>query len=175
MERNPRDVPRVAGIARVAILGEEKGFFFPGITFATEPVVSVGVGADWQNDAIGTMNGPHDHLALAADAFAEVPTLPDQEIVAQATFTRYDDGKALASTGLGGFVEAGYRIGMFEPIVAGEVFRSDADAGDLVAVHGGGNAFIEKHRANVKVDVARSKVGTGAGIWSGTLQAQLSF
>lgn len=81
----------------------------------------------------------------------------------------------MSTTGFGGFVEAGYRIGMFEPIVSAELFRSDVEAGDFVGLHGGGAVFFDKHRANLKVDVARTVAGEAAAVWSGALQGQLSF
>jgi hypothetical protein len=177
VDRNIGDVPRVAGTVRGVIVGKEDGFFLPGIRFADVPTVSIGVGADWQHDAIGTMAGPHDHLALAVDAFAEIPTAFEQAVVVQATAVRYDDGDGAATTGLGGFVEAGYRIGRFEPIVSAELFQADAamDGGDFFGLHGGGAAFFDKHRANLKIDVARTETAGAAAVFTGTLQGQLFF
>lgn len=175
MARNADDLPRLAGHARVSLVGDDKGFFYPGLQFSPAPVVSVGVGADWQRGAIAAMAGPDDHLALAADVYAHLPTGADQAIVAQATVVRYDDGAAATSTGVGGFVEAGFRVGKVEPIVAYEHFAADLAAGDLRAVHLGGAWFVDQHRTNLKVDVTRARVGAAADTWSATLQAQLSF
>jgi Phosphate-selective porin O and P len=175
MERNPSSLPRVAGNARVVAVGKDDGFFLPGIRFAAEPTVSVGVGVDWQKGAIAHMDAPVDHLAFAADVFAELPTVEDQEVVAQATAVRYNDGDASTTTGTGGFVEAGYRIGIVEPIVAAELFNADQDAGDYNGIHGGANVFLNKHKANLKLDVGRIKSGTGDAKIVGTLQAQLLF
>jgi hypothetical protein len=177
MMRNDADLPRAAAHARYVVVGKEDGFFLPGIRFAEEPTVSFGVGVDWQKGAIPNMDDPRDHLGLAADAFAEIPVVPEQAVIAQATFVRYDDGNGAATTGLGGFVELGYRIGRFEPTVAADVFRADApdDAGDLTGFHVGGAAFLDKHKANLKLDLARIEAGAAGAKLVGTLQAQLLF
>lgn len=177
MAKNPGDVPRVAGHARYSFLGDDQGFFYPGIQFTDDTVISAGLGVDWQHDAIGVdpMASPDDHLALAADVYAQVAVAPGQAIVAQATAVRYDDGATSTSTGWGGFVEAGYRYGMFEPIVAVERFSADRSAGDTRTLHAGGAAFFDKHRSNLKLDVARVHPYGVAATWSATLQAQLSF
>jgi hypothetical protein len=176
-ERNIGDVPRVAGTARFVVVGKEDGFFLPGIRFADVPTVSVGVGTDWQHAAIGTMDGPVDHLAFAADVFAEIPTAFEQAVVAQATAVRYDDGEGATTTGMGGFAEVGYRIGMFEPILSAELFAADADAdaGDFLGLHAGGAAFFDKHRANIKLDVARTESSGAEAVFSAALQGQLFF
>jgi hypothetical protein len=175
MARNADDLPRLAGHARVSLLGRDRGVFYPGLLFTATPVVSVGVGADWQRGAIAAMAGPDDHLALAADAYAHLPTGADQAIVAQATVVRYDDGAAAPSTGYGGFLEAGFRVGRFEPVVAYEHFAADVPAGDLRAIHLGGAWFVDQHRTNLKLDVTRARTGTAANTWSATVQAQLSL
>ena len=177
-ERNTSDVPRVAAHARYALVGEDKGFFYSGIGFTNDTIVSVGAGVDWQRGAIaaGTpMGEPSQHLGLAGDVFAQISTRPGQALVAQATAVRYDDGDAAASTGVGGFVEAGYRVGIVEPLVAFDYFDADHDAGDLQGLHLGGAVFIKQHRTNLKLDAARTKTGEGPIVWAGTLQAQLNF
>src|SRR5215831_16846787 len=119
--RNQSDIPRVAGHVRWNFLGKEETFFFPGISFATEPLLSFGVGVDYQPEAVIGMERANDYLALASDVFAEIPTRGDtQEVVFQGTFFRYDQGPSATGTGIGGFVEAGYRISWFEPTVAYE-------------------------------------------------------
>jgi hypothetical protein len=176
--RNKSDLPRVAGHARYNILGgPEKVFFYPGIAFSDHPMLSVGVGADWQKDAV--MNGTDnvDHLGLAADVFLEYPTVTDQEIVFQASGFKYDDGAGVATTGVGFFSEAGYRVGWIEPIAAIEHFDGDAamNGGDFNGYHLGAAAFIDKHKTNVKLDLAITQTAGGKNIGSGTLQAQLYF
>jgi hypothetical protein len=174
---NQSDAPRLAAMARVNLLGVEKGMFYSGIHFSDTPILSVGLGVDWQSDAVIGSEGATDHLGLAADVFAEIPTTTDQEIVAQASLFRYDDGDTAPSTGLGFFAEAGYRIGWFEPIVAVEIFDSDQDASDLLSIQGGAAVFIDRHRTNVKLNVAGSRTGgdDAPTVASGTLQAQIFF
>ncbi len=175
--RNESDLPRLAGHARWNVLGSEKGFFFPGIAFADAPLVSVGMGVDWQADAVMTEGMATDHLGLAVDVFAEIPTLADQEVIFQASGFRYDDGDLAPTTGMGFFAEAGYRIGRFEPIVAIDVFEADAPlgVGDFRGLHAGGAVFLDRHRTNVKLDVALIRQGDGDDVVSGALQAQLFF
>src|SRR5215470_14878588 len=72
--RNQSDIPRVAGHVRWNFLGKEETFFFPGISFATEPLLSFGVGVDYQPEAVVGMERANDYLALASDVFAEIPT-----------------------------------------------------------------------------------------------------
>jgi hypothetical protein len=177
-EKNGSDLPRVAGHARYNILGgAEKAFFYPGIAFSDHPMLSVGVGADWQKDAVAAGMTSVDHLGLAADVFLEYPTVTDQEIVFQASGFKYDDGAGAASTGFGFFSEAGYRIGWIEPIGAIEHFDGDAamNGGDFNGYHLGAAAFIDKHKTNVKLDFAVTQTAGGKNIGSGTLQAQLYF
>jgi hypothetical protein len=177
-EKNGSDLPRLSGHARYNILGgPEKGFFYPGISFADHAIVSVGVGADWQADAVMNGTANVDHLGLAADVYAEIPTASDQEIVFQASGFRYDDGDGAKSTGLGFFTEAGYRIGWIEPIVALERFDGDAamNAGDFTGYHLGAAAFVDKHKTNLKLDLAITQTDGGKSIGQGTLQAQLFF
>jgi len=177
-EKNASDLPRVSGHVRYNILGgPEKGFFYPGISFSDHPIVSVGVGADWQKGAVMNGTANVDHLGLAADVYAEVPTVTDQEVIFQASGFKYDDGAGAALTGLGFFTEAGYRISWIEPIVAFEHFNGDAamDGGDFNGYHLGAAAFIDKHKTNVKLDVAVTKTGPGDNVTSAALQAQLYF
>jgi hypothetical protein len=176
--KNDSDLPRLSGHVRYNILGgPEKGFFYPGIAFSDKVMLSVGVGADWQSGAV--MNGMEnvDHLGLAADVFAEVPTVTDQEVVFQASAFRYDDGEGAASTGIGFFTEAGYRIGWIEPIAALEYFAADGamNAGDFTGYHIGAAAFIDKHKTNVKLDIALTETAGGDQIGAAALQAQLFF
>lgn len=175
--RNQSDIPRVAGHVRWNFLGKEETFFFPGISFATEPLVSAGVGVDYQPSAVAGMTRANDYLAVASDVFAEIPTRGDsQELVVQGTFFRYDQGPDAIGTGIGGFAEAGYRIQWIEPLLAYEQFSTDHNpAGDYHAIHGGVDAFYEKHRANLKADVAVGKQGLAGNLVSFLLQAQLSF
>jgi hypothetical protein len=140
-------------------------------------MLSVGAGVDWQQKAVMAEGQNVDHLGLAADVFLEYPTVADQEIVFQASGFRYDDGTAAATTGLGFFSEAGYRIGWIEPIAAIEHFDADAamNAGDFNGYHLGASAFIDKHKTNVKLDLAITQTAGGKNVGAGTLQAQLYF
>jgi hypothetical protein len=173
--RNRHDAPRVAGHARLDLAGREKGFFYSGISFSETPIVSIGLGFDWQPDVVMSAGGAADHMALAADVFAELPTVPGQELVLQATAVLYDDGPLAATTGKGFFAEVGYRIRWLEPIVAFELFDSDVEDASWRAFHAGAAFFIDRHRANVKVNGALTRQGQGASVLSAALQAQLYF
>ena len=49
---NPKDRPRFTGHVRWSLLGTEADFFPKGIYFASDPIVSVGVGGDYAPDSV---------------------------------------------------------------------------------------------------------------------------
>jgi hypothetical protein len=172
---NPSDWPRFSGHVRYNFLGKEEGFFFSGITFAKEPIVSVGVGADYQSRAVASINGTTDYRALAADVFIDWPLSEEQELIFQTNLFRYDQGQDGAATGTGGFVEAGFRWHKVGLVAGTEVFNSALPANDRFLVRGGVNYWLEKHQANVKFDVSSLKVGDAPSVLGLTAQTQIFF
>jgi Phosphate-selective porin O and P len=180
-ELNGSDAPRFTGTVRYNIAGKEDAYALPSIYFAKEPVISVGVGVDWQHDAYGEHT---DHLGVNADVFAEYPLDPDNELVAAAAILHYDD---YLPTGAGAtpeaanafFVEAGYRIQYIEPIVAYEFFAGEKTLNQST-LRLGVNFWISQHKYNVKAEVAVPFNETAPGKDANhdvlaTVQSQVSF
>jgi len=193
---NPDDMPRFIGTVRYNIMGTEDKFFFNGINFADSPIISVGVAGDFQPDAIvhtARKVVPADpttgaaesitavelanYMAFGGDVFVDYPLDADNEIVFQANFVYYDQGEKAKATGWGLFAEAGYRWRWIEPVVAFEMFKSDAlkDAGNWQSINGGLNFWIVKHNANVKVQWSMMKTGADDSTSAAIVQGQFFF
>jgi len=188
---NPTDKPRVAGIVRYAILGTEGEYGLKGIYFSTEPILSVGLSADyvpdsvWKSNAVLDASGAvtqsavlNDHLGYSADFFLEFPIDADNEIIATGAVMRYVEGAGMAGSGLAMFVEAGYRWTFVEPIISFVQYKSVWKASDYQALHAGASFWIAKHQSSVKVDFASEKTGDLAevdAIKTFGLQGQLLF
>lgn len=163
---NPDDMPRVTGHVRYNILGKETDFFAKGIYFATDPILSVGVGVDFVPDAVMTKAPTATakaelgkHLAVAADLFAEYPLSDAMEVLFQGTFLYYDAGEKAANSGTGFLLEAGFRWNWLEPVLGFDSFSSDADASDYQAIRAGLNLWGNKHGANLKCEFTLTKQG----------------
>ncbi|MBN1208382.1 MAG: hypothetical protein JXB05_26210 [Myxococcaceae bacterium] len=172
---NPSDWPRITAHARYNFLGKEEAFFFSGIAFAKEPVISVGLGADYQSRAVASINGTTDYRALSADVFVDWPLSEEQEVVFQTNLFRYDQGEDGAATGTGGFVEAGFRWNKVGLVAGTEVFNSTRPASDRFLIRGGVNYWLEKHQASVKLDLSSLKVGDTPSVLGLTAQTQIFF
>jgi hypothetical protein len=181
-EVNAKDVPRLTGHLRYNLLGKEDAYAFSGIYFATDPIVSVGVGVDWQMDALDSPDADR-YLAMAVDVYADYPVNPDLEVVAQAAVIRYDGYPVGTGRDVGTafFAEGGVRIQKVEPTASIEYFDGDIEGSRVITARGGLNYFIAKHNYNIKAEVAVPFVEeNAAGVEPpspivGTVQAQLSF
>lgn len=178
---NPGDAPRLTGMLRFNILGKEDAYALPGISFGTDPLVSVGVGFDWQRDAFGN-NSEARYLALAGDVFLDYPLPGDQELAAQATVIRYD--RYLAGAGpdeaIGFLVEGGYRFMKIEPVAALEYFNGEAPGSKVINIKVGLNYWFAKHNYNLKAELTIPNNEAVDGVTPpenllGILQAQVSF
>jgi hypothetical protein len=155
---NDADAPRVTANVRYNIAGKEDAYAFPGIYFAKDPVINVGVGVDWQHESYGPGS---QHLGLSADVFVEYPTAVDQELVAAAAFMHYEDAPILVGgvAGIGHeaanayYVEAGYRVDVIEPVVSLESFDGDKTL-RLSQVKAGVNWWVTQHRYNIKAEIS---------------------
>lgn len=149
---NDADAPRLTGTVRYNIAGKEDAYAFSGIYFAKEPVISVGIGADYQHEAYGPDS---QHLGLNADVFLDYPMDADNEIVASAAFLHYDDqGQGVAHEAANAFyLEAGYRFQMIEPVLILESFDGDKSLRQST-VRAGLNWWVTQHRYNVKAEIA---------------------
>ncbi len=187
--------PLVAGMARVNLIGSEAGYAFPNIYMDGKSRVSVGVGGQWQgkgsntpitrvtNAVTGarttTLTAVNDYLALSADLFANFALPNDQEAMLEVNAVRFDWGSGSDKTGNGLTVEAGYRIGQFEPEVNGFWFNSDSKQNSFLKVAGGINYFIEKHQAKIGLEFIHIKAGVNFdaanALHQVLLQGQISF
>lgn len=191
---NDSGLPRITGQLRLNILGAESDFFLKGIYFSKQPLLSVGVGADYQNKAVVKPNGqPGDYIALSGDVFAELPLSEDDEIIAKGNVFYYGQGSsplasaaatgALARGGASFFVEAGFRHTWFEPLAFIEYLKGRDGTIEIISPHAGVNFWISKHTFNLKADVGYRQTDTlqasGATLRNkdilGTLQGQVFF
>ena len=176
---NPDDVPRVAAHVRFNIFGREEGFFLNGIYFSDHPLLSVGMGVDYQPRAVLAAGQERDDVNVSADLFFDYPLSNDQELVFQTNAFRYWQGRDAPNSGFGIFGELGYRIGMFEPVFSAEYFNADVERTDFLSLRPGVNVWFMKHVFNLKAEVAivRQQVpdaDTTTGV-IGTAQLQLFY
>jgi hypothetical protein len=182
---NPGGVPRVTGMLRGNIFGSEPDFFLKGIYFTDKPLVSVGVGADWQSKSAVKLNGSHgDYFAASFDVFADYPLTSNDEAIFKANYFYYAEGsvpgQTLVPAGASAiFAEAGFRHAFIEPVIFAEVLRGRKESVSIVAPHAGANLWIMKHNFNLKTDVGFRRTETKNEptkkdiLW--TTQAQVFF
>ena len=155
---NPSGIPRFTGHLRGNIVGVEPDFFLKGIYFSPTPIVSIGVGADYQPSSVYKVDGRGNYFAFSADVFAEVPFTADDELIAKANFFNYGEG----ATGIGNntiptgaialYAEVGFRHAWIEPVVFIDYLKAKEDALTIVSPHVGVNFWAIKHNLNVKTD-----------------------
>jgi hypothetical protein len=186
---NPSGLPRITGQLRFNVMGAENDFFLKGIYFSPTPIVSVGVGMDYQGDAVlaGTPAEPKAHTGLSADVFAELPFSEEDELIVKGNVFLYGDGApGLPTGGTTFYAEAGFRHGWLEPLAFVDVVA--ADNVNVLAPHLGVNFWINKYTFNTKIDVGYITTETTAMNAMtmmetttttkdivGTLQGQVSF
>jgi len=161
---NKTSLPRLAAMLRYNFLGSEKDYALKAIYFSKTPLLSVGVGAEYQPNAYvyATTTRPQrksDSLSLGADFFLEYPleggeSLGRQALLAQLNFFHYARGPQNPDSGTGAVVELGWLIGKIEPLVSWGYFNSLAPghAKDAWSIRPGLNWWIDKHRLNLKVE-----------------------
>jgi hypothetical protein len=166
--------PRVTGQLRFTH-GSESDFFMKGIYFSPTPIISVGVGVDWQSKAVLKLAIPPDigpepgtYLTMSADVFVEYPFSADDELLFKANGFQYSEGWSriegstlLEQGGVAGFAEIGFRHAWFEPVVSVDYLKAKASDvapitqrdSQILGYHGGVNFWINQHTFNVKLDV----------------------
>lgn len=190
---NDNGLPRVTAQVRYNLAGTEGDFFLKGIYFSPTPLISVGLGVDYQPGAVyqdippgtafATLPGntpqtaitPGDYVALSLDAFVEYPFSADNELIAKANLFYYGEGSsritgttALPNGGVGFFVEAGFRHAWIEPLAFIEYLRGDENTIEMVAPHVGVNFWVTQHNFNLKADVGYRKTETLMGTMTDT-------
>jgi hypothetical protein len=177
-ELNGSDSPRFTGTVRFNVAGKEDAYALPGIYFAAAPIISVGVGLDYQNEAYGVDS---KHLGFNVDAHMEYPLGADNELIASAAFLRYADyGAGVAhEEGDAFFLEAGFRYQVIEPILSYEWFDGENTLRQST-LRAGLNWWIQQHKYNLKAEVAFPSNedppgGSAANDVVATVQMQASF
>jgi hypothetical protein len=156
---NKISFPRLAAMLRYNFLGSEKNYALSAIYFSETPLVSMGVGFEWQPNAYvyATPHNPNrkaDSLSMGADFFLEWPFWERHAIIAQANFFRYARGPQNPDSGTGAVIEVGWLIGKIEPLISWGFFNSSAPghAKDAWSIRPGLNWWIDKHRFNLKAE-----------------------
>jgi hypothetical protein len=156
---NNLGLPRVTGHVRANIMGSEPDFFLKGIYFSATPIVSVGVGADFQPNSTYQLDGGRgNYFALSVDAFAELPFSAEDELIVKANFFNYAEGtstiaaSSLPAGGIALFGEVGFRHDFIEPVVFVEYLKARRDSLTILSPHVGVNFWAMKHTFNVKTD-----------------------
>jgi len=199
---NPGDAPRFAGQFRFNIAGKEDGYAFCQVCFAKSPIISIGVGADFQANAVRNTapTGPGTSKALGmgsytngfVDVFADIPFSEDLELSLDVAANKIwaGDGAPTSGTAVQGLISM--RFGVIGPYFQIEWFNSDAayvgrgnTAGDLTTYRGGLSWYVYQHVYKISAEIAfQSKEQAGntvdgtlipANHWVGTLQFQASF
>lgn len=158
---NNKGIPRFTAQLRGNILGSEPDFFLKGIYFSPTPIVSVGVGADYQPHSVYKLNGERgNYIAFSADAFVEYPFTADDELIVKGNFFDYGEGTStiagatiLPAGGIAYFAELGFRHAWIEPLVFYEGVKAREQSLTIIAPHAGINFWAMKHTFNVKTDV----------------------
>jgi hypothetical protein len=164
---NPGGVPRFTAHLRGNIVGVEPDFFLKGIYFSKTPIVSVGVGADFQPNSVIKLDRSHGHyFAASGDVFAEVPFTEADELIVKANYFYYAQGAVpgtsmFPSGAMALYGEVGFRHAWIEPLAFVEYVKANGDedrtpAGQALnsfAPHLGVNFWIMKHNFNFKTDI----------------------
>jgi hypothetical protein len=157
---NEKGLPRITAMVRFNPVGAENDFFLKGLYFSPTPIVSIGVGADIQSDAVYNADGEVAmYNAISADVFAEIPFSADNELIAKANFFMYGEGTTSAAAAAATssvnalYAEVGYRIKNIEPLVFVDYLAASNDSFKTLAPHAGVNFYHDKHTFNTKLDL----------------------
>lgn len=132
----PKRNPALGGFLNFDILGSEEGSWLYGAyKWAKDPILSVGVAANYQSLALKNAFGSlTDQRLLASDLYLDLPFTEQAELVSEVTLYLNGNGTGSASTGTGLSASLGYRFGAVAPYVAYDYFQSTGcDAGSLSA------------------------------------------
>jgi hypothetical protein len=199
---NPGDAPRFAGTLRFNIAGKEDGYAFCQVCFASSPIVSIGVGADYQANAFrGTApTGPGTSVTTGmgswttgnVDFFGDIPFSSDLELSLDVAFAKIWAGINTPQSGYAIQGLVSLRFGVIGPYFQMEYFNSEAQyvgkgntAGDIKTYRGGISWYIYQHIYKISAEIAfQDKEQAGntvdgqlvpANHWVGTLQFQAGF
>jgi len=124
----------LGGFVNFDILGsEESGWLYGAYKWGKDPILSVGVGANYQSLALKNAFGNlTDQRLLAPDLYLNFPVTEHAELVIEVPLYLNGNGTGSANTGTGLSASLGYRFGFIAPYVAYDYFQSTScDAGSL--------------------------------------------
>jgi hypothetical protein len=163
---NDMGLPRVTGHLRVNVMGSEPDFFLKGIYFSPTPIVTVGLGLDFQPNATRRVSGARrNYFAGSLDVFAEYPFSADDEIIFKANVFYWAVGVSGLTNpavntrpqgAISTYAEVAYRHDFIEPLAFIEYStepEDEAGARTVLAPHVGVNFWAMKHTFNVKTDI----------------------
>lgn len=164
--RNPDDNLRFAGRTSVSFFDPERGWFNQGTYLGKKRVLSIGAGADYQQDLIfGTQQ--NDYFAWTIDAFYDQPIGNYGAFTFEGAYINIDNGpNAISDTqfasGDDGSIislKAGYLFlskfgpGQFQPFVHWQYIDVDESGKDDTNVYGLGlNYYIKGHANKISLD-----------------------
>jgi hypothetical protein len=132
----PKRNPALGGFVNFDILGSEEGSWVYGAyKWAKDPILSVGVAANYQSLALKNAFGSlTDQRLLASDVYLDLPFTEQAELVSEVTLYLNGNGTGSANTGTGLSASLAYRFGAVAPYVAYDYFQSTScDASSLSA------------------------------------------
>jgi hypothetical protein len=191
-ERNRRDAPWVNARVSLNLFDSEvgpgvAGFFLDGLYLqevagqlkSPKRILSFGMSASWQSQAVLNRSRPHDFTGTALDVFADLPVGDGTEaFTGQLVLVGYHLGRSNVDTGYGGMLELGYRWQRWQPVLGVDWYRSDPGPFDeLVALRGGVNWWLQGHAANLKLELGAVHQESAEDAWvaQGQAQVQLLF
>jgi len=130
----PKRNPALGGFVNFDILGsEEGGWLYGAYKWGKDPILSLGVAANYQSLALKNAFGSlTDQRLLAPDLYLDLPITEQAELVSEVTLYLNGNGTGSANTGTGLSASLGYRFGFIAPYVAYDYFQSTScDAGSL--------------------------------------------
>jgi len=176
---NPDAEPRFTGQLRFNLYGVEDKFLFNGIYFSDTPMISVGIGGDFQRNSVRTPTGVADYGVVSGDLFFEYPLSADEEVILKGDVADWREGSGSASTGVTAWGEAGFRIAWIEPLVGADWFHAEQGLKDYTAIRPGLNFWLRRHTFNIKAEAAWTSTHTPSTgtdrAFVATLQGQVFF
>jgi hypothetical protein len=163
---NNLGLPRVAAHVRANLLGSEPDFFLKGIYFTETPIVSLGLGADYQPNSVLRASGKRrNYVAASFDAFVDYPFTADDELIVKLNLFYWGVGASGLTNpavntrpqgAIGAYAEVGFRHAWVEPLAFVEYYtepEDEAGSRTLLAPHVGVNFWPMKHTFNIKTDL----------------------
>ena len=162
----PKRNPMIGGIVNFDLIGsEEGGWLYGAYKWGKDPILSVGVAANYQSQAIKNAFGNlTDAKLFSADFYLNFPMTEANELVMEGTAYLNGNGSGSGNTGLGLAGSLGYRFGSIAPYVAYDYFS--ASSCDITSLSAAQIATCNG---------SAGKIGTAGNSDSRNLKAGLNF